>query len=89
MLNSNLHNWILLKTDVALQCRFVEFCPQNLDKLPVVLTALQQGRALEGIAQHAMHDGFDDIKADLNEIVYRLYGMMEEEIDVVEEESRP
>ncbi len=35
-----------------------------------------------------MHDGFDTVRADLNDLVYHLYKMMEEDIDVVKEGSR-
>ena len=58
--------------------------PQYPDKKPIALPDPHQRRALEDVACHTMRKGSDSIKADLNEIVYRLYGLTEEEIAIVE-----
>jgi hypothetical protein len=31
-----------------------------------------------------MHEGYNSIKAELNAVVYRLYGLTEEEVAIVE-----
>jgi len=84
LLNSRLLFWILMKQGVALQRGFVEFRPQYLDKLPIAIPNSEQRRALERIAQRAVKEGYDNVKADLNEIVYKLYGLTDEEIAIVE-----
>ena len=65
LLNSDLLYWILMKTGVALQRGFVEFRPQYLDKLPIALPDPHQRRVLEEIAQRAIREGYDTIKAAL------------------------
>ncbi|MBI3328277.1 MAG: Eco57I restriction-modification methylase domain-containing protein [Nitrospinae bacterium] len=84
LLNSSLLYWVLMKTGVALQRGFVEFRPQYLDKLPIVASDPQERRALKEVAQSAMRKGYDTIKAELNEIVYRLYGLTDDEVAIVE-----
>jgi hypothetical protein len=84
LLNSRLLFWVLMKQGVALQRGFVEFRPQYLDKLPIAIPISEQRRALERIAQRAMKEGYDNVKADLNDIVYKLYGLTDEEIAIVE-----
>jgi hypothetical protein len=59
--------------------------PQYLDKLPIALPDSHQKRALEDVARRAMREGYDSVKAELNDIIYRLYGLAEEEIAIVEE----
>ncbi len=84
LLNSNLLFWVLAKTGTALQRGFVRFMPQYLDRLPIVLPDPQQARALEDVALRGMREGYDSVKAELNKAVYRLYGLTEEEIALVE-----
>ena len=84
LLNSNLLFWVLSKTGTALQRGFFRFMPQYLDKLPIILPDPQQGRALEAVAQRGMRDGYDSVKAELNKAVYRIYGLTEDEIVIVE-----
>jgi hypothetical protein len=84
LLNSNLLFWVLSKVGTALQRRFVRFMPQYLDKLPIAIPDPQLKRSLEGLAQRAMHEGYGYVKAQLNEIVYHLYGLTGEEIALIE-----
>lgn len=83
LLNSDLLFWVLAKTGTALQRGFVRFMPQYLDKLPIVLPDPQQGRTLEALAQRGMREGYDSVKAALNKVVYRLYGLTDQEIALV------
>ena len=85
LLNSNLLFWILGKTGTALQRGFVRFMPQYLDKLPIAIPDKERHRTLERIAQRAMKEGYEAVKEDLNREVYRLYGLTDEEITIVEE----
>lgn len=84
LLNSNLLFWILGKTGTALQRGFVRFMPQYLDKLPVAIPDKERHRTLERIAQRAMKEGYEAVKEDLNREIYRLYGLTDEEIRIVE-----
>lgn len=84
IMNSTLLFWILGKTGTALQRGFVRFMPQYLDKLPVAIPDKQVMQRLMEIAQEGRKSGHESVKAKLDAAVYRLYGLTEEEIAVIE-----
>jgi len=79
MLNSRLLFWTLSKIGAALQRGFVRFMPQYLDRLPMVVPSEDRIRRLEALTQAAMRNGFRAVQAELDELVYDLYGVMPEE----------
>jgi hypothetical protein len=79
LLNSDLLFWVLSKIGTALQRGFVRFMPQYLDRLPICIPNPSEAEALEELAGRAADGGFGSIKADLNTMVDRLYGLAPDE----------
>lgn len=84
LLNSRLLFWALLRVGVALQRGFVEFRPQYLDMLPIVRPSARDSSILSAISDRGTKDGYDSVAAELDGIVFDLYGLSREEIAVVE-----
>jgi hypothetical protein len=84
LLNSRLLFWTLLRVGVALQRGFVEFRPQYLDQLPIVRPTTKQASILRAIADKGAKHGYESVAAELDGVVYELYGLSAEEISVVE-----
>jgi hypothetical protein len=85
LLNSDLLFWFLSIVGTALQRGFVRFMPQYLDKLPIVLPGRSETNALQQLVHQAMSRGYPNVRSAVNEVVYGLYGLTNEEIAIVEE----
>lgn len=84
LLNSHLLFWIMKKLGVALQRGFVEFRPQYLDQLPIAVPSTADAKRFAEISEIGVTHGYERVAADLDEIVYKLYGLDREEILIVE-----
>ena len=81
LLNSKLLFWVLTKVGTALQRGFVRFMPQYLYRLPIVVPDPHTERALERAVWRA---GANTGKGQLDDIVYQMYCLTDEEVAIVE-----
>ena len=72
------------KLGVALQRGFVEFRPQYLDQFPITVPSTADAKRFAEISEIGVTHGYEKVAADLNETVYKLYGLGREEILIVE-----
>jgi adenine-specific DNA-methyltransferase len=90
LLNSSVSQWIAKQEYASKQGGFYEFKPMYVSKFPIPTAAPSQQAELEKLVRRIVKTRGDDgdvtaMEAEVNERVYRLYGLTREEIAVVEE----
>jgi REP element-mobilizing transposase RayT len=88
ILNSSLSNWITRQEFASKQGGFFEFKPMYVSKLPIPIATTADQEELETLVQRILENpNAEDVaglEAEINERVYRLFGLTREEIKLVE-----
>ncbi len=92
LLNSKLMNWFYSHISPAIRGGFFRFIAQYMEKIPVVpASEVQKAPIVERVRTILKNpDGSDipNLEAEINTLIYELYGLTVEEIDIVEERVR-
>lgn len=88
LLNSDLWFWLLGRLGTALRGGAVRFMPQYLKRLPVPDLDEESLARLRSLAVRGAANGFDSMRAELNEEVAELYELSVSERLIIAAESR-
>ncbi|MFZ1640630.1 MAG: Eco57I restriction-modification methylase domain-containing protein [Candidatus Contendobacter sp.] len=88
ILNSSVSSWITRQEFASKQGGFFEFKPMYVCKFPIPITTSNDQAELEKIVQRILENptasDIADQEAEINDRVYRLFGLTREEIALVE-----
>ena len=88
ILNSSLSSWITQKELASKQGGFFEFKPMYVSKLPIPAATSTDQAELETLVQRILENptagDVADKEAEINDRVYRLFGLSREEIGLIE-----
>jgi adenine-specific DNA-methyltransferase len=92
LLNSGVLWWFICRSAATKQGGFYEFKPMYVGQLPIPTATVGERAALEKLVSRILATKQRDAKADvsdiereINERVYRLYGLTKDEIAMVED----
>ncbi|MCZ8188703.1 MAG: Eco57I restriction-modification methylase domain-containing protein [Microcystis sp. LE19-338.1B] len=91
ILNSSIMWWFIQQIASSKQGGFFEFKPMYVSQIPVVDIDNTQKQAIESIVKQCLEAKGKEVKeleTKINQIVYKLYGLSEEEIRIIEGETK-
>ena len=90
LLNSSLSGWITKQEFASKQGGFFEFKPMYVSKFPIPVATCTDQTELEKLVQRILENSnaanIADQEAEINDRVYRLFGLTREEIALIEED---
>jgi hypothetical protein len=91
LLNSNVVFWFYTKVSTQIRGGFVRFIAQYVSQIPIPAATVEQQAAIESLVAQILAAkqanpaaNVAALEAEIDALVYRLYGLTEEEIAVVE-----
>jgi hypothetical protein len=91
ILNSSIMWWFIQQIASSKQGGFFEFKPMYVSQIPVVDIDNTQKQAIEYLVKQCLEAKGKEVKeleTKINQIVYELYGLSEEEIGIIEGEMK-
>ncbi len=79
--------WFIQQIAASRQGGFFEFKPMYVSQIPIVTATESECKAIETLVQKCLDakgKGVEDIEKEIDKLVYQLYGLTEEEIEIVE-----
>ena len=92
ILNSKLADWYIRGLGVTRNGGYFEYKPMFVDKLPVPELSADQQKVLNDLAKKAQAGrtagiSTEDIEVRINQVVYAIYGLTDEEVAYIESED--
>lgn len=92
ILNSKLADWYIRGLGVTRNGGYFEYKPMFVDKLPIPELSADQQKVLNDLAKKAQAGrtagiSTEDIEVRINQVVYAIYGLTDEEVAYIESED--